>query len=411
MNRINITTSVIVIVILILAACKPPAKEASLNASTTALNLSDRPFYVKMADSELIRNPDPRFIHSKKKPRWSYTNGLLLTSILNVWNKTDDQKYFNYAKFYADSMILENGEIVAYKKSAYNIDNVNPGKFLMELYKETGTVKYKKAVDTLRQQMREHPRTSEGGFWHKKIYPHQMWLDGLYMEAPFLAQYAAEFNEPGLFNDVSNQIHLIDKYTYDEKSGLYYHGWDESRQQKWSDPETGLSSNFWGRGIGWFSMALVDVLDFLPVDHPKRPEVLEITRRLAEGIVKYQDDESGVWYQVVDLPEEEGNYKEASASSMFTYFLLKGVNKGYLDSSFHDNAIKGYHGLLDEFIRYEDDGTISLTNVCSVAGLGGNPYRSGSYEYYISEPRRDNDPKGVGPFIMASLEFEKANKL
>jgi unsaturated rhamnogalacturonyl hydrolase len=404
MNKSNL-----VIILLIFAACKQPAGEATQSAGNA--NAASPPLYVRMADSELKRNPDPRLLDFREKPKWEYTNGLLLTSLLKVWEKTGDRKYFNYARSYADSMILDDGNIVTYKKSDYNIDRVNPGKFLMVLYEETGTPKYKRAVDTLRQQMREHPRTSEGGFWHKKVYPHQMWLDGLYMGSPFLAQYAAEFNEPALFDDVAKQIHLIDKYTYDEETGLYYHGWDESKEQQWADPETGLSPNFWGRAMGWFSMALVDVLDFLPENHPKRPEVLKITRRLAEGIIRHQDDESGVWYQVVDQPKREGNYKEASASSMFTYFLLKGVNNGYLDSSFHDNAIKGYNGLLEEFIRYEDDGTVSLTNVCSVAGLGGNPYRSGSYEYYISEPKRDNDPKGVGPFIMASLEFEKANSL
>ena len=388
-----------------LFSCNQPSAESEGNADVSA----NEPLYVQMADSDIKRNPDPRYLDFRPKPKWEYTNGLIMTAMLKVWEKTGDEKYLDYAKSYADSMLVGDGNIVTYKKSDYNIDRVNPGKFLIELYNETGSELYKRAVDTLRQQMREHPRTSEGGFWHKKVYPHQMWLDGLYMGSPFLAQYALEFNEPELFDDVAKQIKLIHKYTYDETTGLYYHGWDESREQEWADKETGLSPNFWGRAMGWFSMALVDVLEFMPADHPERQNIIDIANTLAEGIIKHQDDETGVWYQVVDQGEREGNYLEASASSMFSYFLLKGVNNGYLREEFKDDAIKAYKGVVDEFIEQNDDGTISLTNICSVAGLGGTPYRSGSYEYYISEPKRDNDPKGVGPFIMASLEYERLN--
>ena len=303
-------------------------------------------------------------------------------------------------------MISDDAKILTYKKSDYNIDRVNPGKFLMELYKITGEPKYKMAIDTLRNQMRLHPRTSEGGFWHKKIYPHQMWLDGLYMGSPFLAQYAILYNEPALFGDVAKQVYLIDKYTWDAEKGLFFHGWDESREQKWSDPVTGRSPHAWGRAMGWFAMALVDMLDFFPADHPQRAEVLAIHKKMADAILKNQDA-SGLWWQVLDRPGDEGNYLEGSASSMFVYFLLKSGNKGYLDQKYISAGIKGYEAIVEKLIKENEDGTISLTQVCGVAGLGGTPYRDGSYEYYINEVIRDNDPKGVGPFMMAALEYEQ----
>ena len=376
-----------------------PAAQDS--AQTSGMNMA-----VKMADSEMKRTPDAQYLDFREKPKWEYTNGLVCTSFLKLWKATGDKKYYNYTLAYADSMINAEGKIKTYKQSDYNIDRVNPGKFLIDLYNETGEQKYKVAIETLRDQMKEHPRTSEGGFWHKKRYPHQMWLDGLYMGSPFLVKYAANFDEPSLFDDVANQIYLIDKYAYDPETGLYYHGWDESREQKWANKETGLSANFWGRGMGWFAMALVDVLDYMPEDHPKQQMILDIANKMAAGLVKYQDT-TGLWYQVVNLGNKEGNYLEASASSMFAYFLLKGVDKGYLDKKFRENGVKAYEGVLNNLIKNEEDGTISITQVCAVAGLGGEPYRSGTYEYYINEKKRDNDPKAVGPFIMASLEYDK----
>lgn len=389
-----------VILVFSLVSCKTSSEKNKESAL---------PLYVQMADSEMKRNPDPRLIDFREQPKWEYTNGLICSAFLKVWENTNDPKYFNYAKSYADSMIMEDAEILTYKKTDFNIDRVNPGKFLMELYKETGEKKYKMAIDTLRDQMRYHPRTSEGGFWHKKRYPHQMWLDGLYMGSPFLAQYAAEYNDPELFDDVANQVYLIDKYTWDEEKGLYFHGWDESRDQRWSDPETGRSPHAWGRAMGWFAMALVDMLDYYPTDHPKRAGILAILKKMADAILKNQN-ESGLWWQVLDRPGDEGNYLEGSVSSMFSYFLLKSANKGYLDKQFTDSGKAGYKAIVEKLIKENRDGTISLIQVCGVAGLGGDPYRDGTYEYYINEVIRDNDPKGVGPFIMASLEFEKLNE-
>ncbi len=362
-----------------------------------------------MAESEIKRNPEGWTLDFNEKPKWEYTHGLIMTSMEKLYKESGDEKYLDYIKKFGDFMVEDDGSIKTYKKSDYNIDRVQGGRFLIGLYKETDTEKYKKAVEMLRDQMREHPRTEEGGFWHKKVYPHQMWLDGLYMGSPFLARYGKNFDEPELFDDVANQISLVNKYHYSKESGLFHHAWDESKEQRWSNPETGLSSNYWGRSIGWFSMALVDVLDFIPQDHPERENIIKVVQKLANGILKYQD-ETGAWYQVVDQGEREGNYLEASATSMFSYFLLKGAEKGYLSENHKKAGIKAYEGILEEFIRENEDGTISLTKVNGVAGLGGDPYRDGSYEYYINEIVRADDPKGVGPFILASIYYEDLNK-
>lgn len=387
----------VILPILILVSCAKPDQKAG----------TDTPLSILMADSELKRNPDPRLLDFREKPKWEYTNGLVCHAMLNVWQKTGEDKYLNYAKFYADSMITDSGEILTYKMSNYNIDQINSGKILFILNKQNPKPKYDSAIATLRDQMLTHPRTSEGGFWHKQRYPHQMWLDGLYMGSPFLAQYAIEYNEPALLDDVANQVYLIDAHTYDSAKMLYYHGWDESGEQRWSDPVTGCSPHFWGRAMGWFSMALVDELDFFPEDHPRRAMIVEVLNKVAAGVAKYQDAASGVWWQILDKGGVEGNYLEASCSSMFTYSLLKGVKNGYLDSSYLEVAKRGYEGIKNEFIRENEDGTVSLINNCAVAGLGGDPYRNGSYEYYIGEPKRADDPKGVGPFIMASLLYEE----
>jgi len=368
------------------------------------------PWSVRMADSEMKRNPEPWMIDFRNTPKWEYTQGLVLKAILQVWQKTGDEKYFRYVRAYYDQFVDDSGNILTYRLDEYNIDRINPGKPLFILYQRTGEEKFKRAILLLREQMRTHPRTSEGGFWHKKIYPHQMWLDGIYMASPFLAEFAQTFDEPSLLDDVVNQIVLMETHARDEKTGLLYHGWDESRQQRWADPKTGRSPSFWGRAMGWYAMALVDVLDFIPENHPRRNEVMDAFRRLATAVANYQDRRAGVWYQVVDQPARKGNYFESSASCMFVYALLKGIRKGYLDQSFQSVAQRGYEGIIQQFITVDSDGTVNIHQACSVAGLGGNPYRDGSFEYYVSEPVRTNDPKAVGPFILASVEYEATSK-
>ncbi|MBN1780564.1 glycoside hydrolase family 88 protein [bacterium] len=370
----------------------------------------DQPWSVRMARSVMSRNPEPWMIDFRNKPKWEYTQGLVLKSLLDVWQVTRDETVFKYVQSYYDQFIDSTGNIWLYKLSDYNIDRINPGKPLFDLYQTTHDPKYKAAVELLRSQMKTHPRTGEGGFWHKKVYPHQMWLDGLYMGTPFLAQYAVEFDEPGLFDDVTRQIVLMEKNARDSKTGLLYHGWDESREQRWADPETGTSAHFWGRGLGWYAMAIVDVLDFLPENHPDYPILLSILDRLSQAIVRVQDPRTGLWYQVLDQGDREGNYPESSASCMFVYALAKAVRKGHIDRKYMAAAQKGWAGILDHFIEVDSTGQVHIHQACAGAGLGGSPYRDGSYSYYIHEHIRSNDPKAVGPFIMASLEFEMTEK-
>ncbi|QHW00028.1 glycosyl hydrolase family 88 [Spirosoma endbachense] len=384
---------------------------ASLKASVLAQQTrtsaeTNVPWSVRMADSDMGRNPKGWMLDFSKVPRWGYCNGLVCSSLEKLWRQTHTEKYYDYIKEYADDMINLDGSIKTYTLSQYNIDAVNSGKILFALYERTHDPKYEKAIRLLRSQMLTHPRTSEGGFWHKKHYPHQMWLDGLYMASPFLAQYAQVFNEPELFADVANQIRLIDVHNKDPKTGLYYHGWDESKQQRWADRETSKSPHVWGRGMGWYAMTLVDVLDYFPADHPQREQILEITRNLAQTLATYQDSPTGLWYQVMDVGKQDGNYVESSASTMFVYFLMKATRKGYIDPKYKDVAQKGYNGILTHFIKTQPTGVVTITDACAGAGLGGTPYRDGSYEYYCQEAKRDNDPKSVGPFILLALEFE-----
>lgn len=364
--------------------------------------------YIKIADSEIKRNPKSWMLDFSTKLKWDYCNGLELQAFYSVWKKTGNPIYFNYVNSYADTIIINDGSISGYKLSDYNIDRVNSGKILFPLYAITKNEKYRKAIELLREQMKTQPRTSEGGFWHKKVYPNQMWLDGLYMGSPFLAEYAKIFNDSALFNDVANQILIVAKHTYDSKTGLYYHGWDESKEQKWSNPVTGTSPNFWSRSIGWYMMAIVDVLDYLPVNHPKRPEIIHIFLNLSKSLEKFRDKKTGMWFQVTDKGGIKGNYVESSGSAMFIYSWVKGAQKGYLPKSFLEKGDKAYEQFVKQFVKVNTDNTINITNACSVAGLGGSPrYRDGSFDYYVSEPKRDNDPKAVAPFMMVSVLLNK----
>jgi len=366
----------------------------------------------RMVDSVMKRTPDPMWLDATKAPHWEYTQGLVLKGVLDFHLRNSDPRALKYVKAYYDGFINAGGSIRAYRMDELNIDRINPGKPLFYLYEKTGDEKYRKAIETLRQQMREHPRTSEGGFWHKKRYPNQMWLDGLYMGAPFLAQYAKVFKEPVLFDDVIRQFVLMEKHARDAKSGLLYHGWDESRKQTWADPETGRSPAFWGRAMGWYAMALVDTLDFVPLEHPRRGELVAILQRLAEAVTRVQDTRSGVWWQVLDQGGREGNYLEASVSTMFSYALLKASRLRYIDAKYGGVGRRAYAGILKEFIEVDKEGLVNIHRVCQVAGLGGDPekgerYRDGTFEYYVGEKIRSNDPKAVGPFIFASLEMER----
>ncbi|MFL9829310.1 glycoside hydrolase family 88 protein [Flavobacterium sp. ST-87] len=363
----------------------------------------------KMADSDQKRVPNPVFLDGVKYPKWNYTNGLVCLANQKLFDYTKDKKYWDYAFEYANQLIDDKGQILGgFAVDRYSLDLVNSGKILFDIYKKTGDSRYKTAMDSLHKQLEHHPRNTDGGYWHKKSYPWQMWLDGVYMADPFAAQYGAEFKLDKAIDDAILQVELIQKHTFDPKTGLNFHGYDEKRQQFWANKTTGTSSHIWGRAQGWYCMALVDILDFVPENHPKRKELIKIVQKVFSAVLKAQDTETKVWWQVMDQPRRQGNYLESTCSTMFIYSFAKAYNKGYVESKFLTAARTGFEGVLKQFIKQNPDGTISITKCCAVSGLGGkNPQdRDGSFEYYISEPIRENDAKAVGPFILAGIELQ-----
>ena len=364
----------------------------------------------KMADSDQKRVPNPVFLDGVKFPKWNYTNGLVTLANQKLYEYTQEQKYWDYGLSYAEQLIDKEGKIGGgYEVEKYSLDLINSGKLLFEIYSKTGDHRYKTAMNVLHKQLETHPRNSDGGYWHKKSYPWQMWLDGVYMADPFAAQYGLVFNDPKAIDDAILQAELIQKHTFDAKTGLNFHGYDEKRAQFWANKTTGTSSHVWGRAQGWYCMALVDILDFVPENHPKRKDLIKILQKVFEAVRKAQQPESGVWMQVMDQPERKGNYTESTCSTMFVYSFAKAYHKGYVGKKFLKSALIGFKGILKEFIKHNEDGTISITKCCAVAGLGGkNPKdRDGSFEYYISEPVRADDAKAVGPFILAGIELQK----
>jgi unsaturated rhamnogalacturonyl hydrolase len=360
----------------------------------------------KMARTVMTLWKDSLYTDPAKPARWTYDQGVILKGIEGLWYNTGDGKYFNYMQHCMDFFVNDKGEIRTYKAADYNLDNVLCGRILLTLYNVTGKEKYYKAAQTLREQLKTQPRTNEGGFWHKKIYPYQMWLDGLYMAEPFYAEYATWFNEPADFDDIANQFSWMEKHARDAKTGLLYHGWDESKQQKWANSQTGTSPHFWARAMAWYGMALVDVLEKFPADHPKRDTLTAIFRRFAAAVKKVQDPATGLWYDIINLPNAKGNYLEASASSMFVCAIAKAVRLHILPESYLPVSKKGFEGILKTFIETSADGQTNLKGTVSVSGLGGNPYRDGSYAYYMSEKVVVNDPKGVGAFLQAANEMQ-----
>lgn len=374
-----------------------------LNAQSAAVAKSpskptDKSWSVRMSRAAMQRHP---VIHEK----WDYTAGLMLLAFDRVGQATGDASFHAYVKQNIDRLVDSTGSIKTYRSDDYNLDQINQGRLLYQLYAETKASRYRTAIETLREQLRSQPRTNDRGFWHKKIYPQQMWLDGLYMAEPFLVTYARSFGDTAAFTDATRQFLLLALHARDPKTGLYYHAWDAARAQPWADTATGLSRNFWGRAVGWYLMAAMDVLDELPMSHPDREALITATRDLADAVARVQDPTTGLWFQVMDQPNRVGNYREASASSMFAYAFAKGVRRGILPAHFRAKAERAFNGIVRELVVTGADGLPSLTGVCSVAGLGGNPKRDGSFAYYISEPVVADDYKGVGPFIMAALEL------
>ena len=398
-------------IVLFATACKNSKINNLENATAQKIVPENLKWSERMMLSEIERFPEASKLDFVDKPRWSYTNGLVLSAAIRVFEATNNQKIYDYIYAYANELIDSSGSIKTYKFDNHNLDMIKSGDVLLYLYPKTKEERFLKAMETLDNQMETQPKTSDGGYWHKKIYPWQMWLDGLYMAEPFHTRYAKEYikdeaTKQKIFNDVVLQFDLIQKHSRDEKSGLLYHGWDESKEQQWANKKTGNSQHFWSRGMGWYGMAMVDVLDFLPENHPGRERIITYLNQYAEAIAKVQDT-SGLWWQVLDQGNREGNYLEATGSAMFVYTFAKGVRKGYLPKKYLDSAKKGYDGIIKNLITVDENGIVNLNKCCAVAGLGGNPYRDGSYEYYINETIRSNDPKGTGPFIMASLELNK----
>jgi unsaturated rhamnogalacturonyl hydrolase len=390
-----------------------PRIRLKTEASRSARELSPLQVSTRLAESEMARRGDS-LSHggwdalTLRPSSWNYTTGLLMQAMDDLSAAVGDPRFSDYARRTIDSYLAKDGKILTYSPGEFNIDHINSGKMLQRLQTRAPDPRYRAAIGALAAQLAEHPRTSEGAFWHKQRYPYQLWLDGVYMGMPFLAGVGVAEGDDNKVEEAVREFTIARSHLRDPRSGLYYHAWDEARKQNWADPETGRSRFFWGRGLGWYAMALVDILDVIPPEKTElRAPLLAIIPELAESLVRHQDA-TGVWYQILDLPAEPGNYREASASAMFTYFLAKAVNEGYLPESFAPAARKAYAGLVDEFVSVHADGSYHLTNVVEVGGLGYG--RDGSYRYYMSERVIDNDPKGVGPAIMAGIQLSELAK-
>lgn len=392
-----------VIVLLLLCCGKTIAQNNIQNQTSISDNLK---WSERMALSIIKRYPEAWKIDDHEAPKWDYKIGMILTAYQKLYNKTNDPKYYNYVKGYADVFIDETGAIKKFDPKNHSLDNINAGKILFDLYDKTKEEKYLTALNTLRKNFDDYPRTQSGGFWHKKIYPNQMWLDGLYMGEPFYAKYTAEFESGEKLNDIAHQFELLHEHTFDKKTDLYFHAWDESKEMPWANKATGTAPHIWLRALGWYGMALVDALDYFPKDHPKQKELAGYLNELATAVVRYQD-KTGLWYQIPNLPNKKGNYLESSGSSMLVYTLSKGVHKGYLPVKFEKIADKGFNGLITKLIKVDKDGGVHITQVCASAGLGGNPYRDGSFEYYINEKIVTDNSHGLGAFLLAAIELDK----
>ena len=386
----------------------------------------DRP-YKSMAQwmtySEMKRTPKSYLLDFASKPRWNYAVGIELEGLLDTYRVHGDDSILNYLHTYRQKMIDERGDVVGYDYNAFNLDNVRPAKFILRMQQYGARKGEKIALKTFMKQLLNQPRTREGVFWHKAIYANQVWLDGIFMGLPFYCDYAVKNCSPRkarrILDDAVNQMMQTDRRTYDERTGLWKHAWDGTHRQFWANPLTGQSRHTWARALGWYVMAMTECLDIMLDDYPRKAEVVALLQKVMKAVVQYQDKKSGVWYDVLDVDSPK-NYLESTASCMFAYVLLKGSRMGWLDTDFNEAGKRAYEGILKRFIRVNKDRTISLTDCCSVSGLGPgkgpfvpagkeNYKRDGSFDYYMSEPIRDNDAKGIGPFIWASLEMERLN--
>jgi len=342
--------------------------------------------------------------------KWNYIDGCMISAVLSMYELTKDEKYLKFADDFDGWFVQEDGSIRTYDPEEKNLDNLNAARNLYTLYKLTGKEKYRKAMDTARHQLEIQPRTKAGNFWHKQIYPNQVWLDGLYMAQPFFMQYETELNGMKGCQDSFQQFKNVEKLMKDPKTGLYYHGYDESREAKWANPETGCSKSFWLRSLGWFMASLVEtdavMHEALYYEYRYLQKML---KDVADAVLKVQD-ESGMFWQVMDRPEDDGNYLETSGTALIAYALLKGARLGYLPERYGDAGEKAFQGIVDRYLKINADGTINLGGICLVAGLGGEDRRDGTPAYYYSEPIVENEAKGTAPFILAFTEIVKRQK-
>ncbi len=346
-------------------------------------------------------------IRQGKKPHWNYIDGCMMNSLIQLYEVTNDKKYLEFVKNYIDYYVDEDGNILGYNKENYSTDDVAESRILFDLYKYYGEEKYKKAIELSYSQILTHPRTKEGNFWHKKIYPNQVWLDGLYMMQVFYMRYETVFNGYKNYQDIKRQYQNVRNIMFNEKKGLHYHGYDSSREAFWCDKETGLSKNFWLRACGWHLVSLVDVLGYMDEQiYEDYAFYKSLLKETVDGILKYLDKESNMFYQVVDKGTKEGNYLETSGSAMVAYALLKGVRLRVLPDRYQKIGLAIFNGICSKYLTVKEDGDLNLGGICLVAGLGpeNNRRRDGTFKYYISEPIVENDAKGVGPFIMAYTE-------
>ncbi len=342
-----------------------------------------------------------------KPPHWNYIDGCMITALMAASEITGESKYADFAEKFIDYYVQEDGSIIGYSMDKFNLDDINEGRVLFDLYRTTGKEKYKKAIMMLHEQIEKQPRTETGNFWHKKIYPDQIWLDGLYMAQVFYTRYQKEFGGKD-YSDTVNQFKNVRKLMFDENKKLYYHGCDCSKKAFWADKETGCSKNFWLRAIGWFCISLIDNIDYID-DENARKELCAIFAEAIEGISQYADPETGMYWQVVDCGGREGNYLETSGSSMIAYAMMKGARLGVIDKKYAAMGKKTFDGTCEKYLKITDDGELNLGGICLVAGLGpeDNPRRDGTYEYYVSEPVVDNDAKGVAPLVLSYMEIKR----
>ncbi len=350
-------------------------------------------------------------IRHGKAPAWNYIDGCMMTSLYSIYKLTGNKKYLSFIDKFVDYYVAEDGSVRGYELETYNLDNLNEGRILFDLYRETGREKYKMAADLLYKQIEGQPRTGTGNFWHKLIYPNQVWLDGLYMAQVFYTRYETEFNCCKNYPDIVGQFKSVYDNMYDKSKKLYYHGWDWSKKAFWADKVTGLSKSFWLRSVGWYVVGLADVIDYFIGHEELRNSLIEIFRQTLDGLEQYIDKEKHMFWQVVDQGGREGNYLETSGSAMIAYAMMKGARLGIVDKRFAAVGEEVFNGICREYLT-ETDGKLNLGGICLMAGLGpeNNRRRDGSFEYYISEPVVENDAKGTGPFVMAYTELLRLKK-